>query len=85
MVEFFKKISYFVISKNCVFAKKIWLDFLTNNIFKIHSILKLLTTLLKSFLAIFSQRYFNKTYIKYTQSLKLLLATVAKSSCVAKF
>ena len=51
---FCKKFSYFVIfKKNGVFAKKSWLNFLTNNVFIIHS--KLLTILLKSFLAIFSQ------------------------------
>ena len=31
---------------------------------------------------LFTTLNFNKTYMKYTQSLKLLLATVAKSSCV---
>ena len=34
---------------------------------------------------LFTTLNFNKTYMKYTQSLKLLLAIVAKSSCVAKF
>ena len=40
--------------ENGVFAKNSWLNFLTNNVFTRHS--KLLTILLKSFLAIFSQR-----------------------------
>ena len=43
-----------------------------------------------NFARVFSCNFFtkldsNKTYMKHTQSLKLLLATVAKSSCVAKF
>ena len=52
---FFQKILIFCyFKKNGVFAKKSWFSFLTNNVFIIHS--KLLTILLKSFLAIFSQR-----------------------------
>ena len=54
MEGFFKIFSYFVILKNGVFAKNSWLNFLTNNVFTRHS--KLLTILLKTFLAIFSQR-----------------------------
>ena len=54
MVGFFKKFSYFVILKNGVFAKNSWLNFLTKNVFTIHS--KVLTILLKRFLAIFSKR-----------------------------
>ena len=67
------------------FAKNSWLNFLTNNVFTIH--LKLLAILLEHFLAIFFTKLnSNKTYMmKYTQSLKLLLANVAKSSCEAKF
>ena len=40
--------------KKGVFAKTSWLNFLANNVFTRHS--KLLTILLKSFLAIFAQR-----------------------------
>ena len=80
----FQKILIFCyFKKNGVFAKNSWLNFLTNNVFIIH--LRLLTILLKISCNLFTTLNFNKTYMKYKQSLKLLLATVAKSSCVAKF
>ena len=50
---FQKKKFIFYYFKKMVFCKNSWLNFLTNNVFIIHS--KLLTILLKSFLAIFSQ------------------------------
>ena len=50
----FQKILIFCYFKKMAFLqKKSWLNFLTNNVFIIHS--KLLTILLESFLAIFSQ------------------------------
>ena len=50
----FKKNPIFGYFQEMVFLQKnSWLNFLTNNVFIIHS--KLLTILLKSFLAIFSQ------------------------------
>ena len=67
------------------FAEISSLDFPKNFVYTKY--LKLLTILIEYLPAIVSQCFLkiNKTYMKYTQVLKLLLATIAKSSSVAKF
>ena len=81
---FFKKISYFVILKKLCFCKKFLAQFSYKQCF--HNTFKVVNNFTEEFSCnLFTTLNFNKTYMKYTQSLKLLLATVAKSSCVAYF
>ena len=67
------------------FAEISSLDFPNNVVYTKY--LKLLTILIEYLPAIFSQclSLIKHIYMKYTQFLKLLLATKAKSSSVAKF
>ena len=69
---FFAEISSLGFPKNVVYTK--YLKLLTINYFN--------RVFACNFFTMFK---FNKTYMKYTQFLKLLLATIAKSSSVAKF
>ena len=72
-----------------VFLQKFLLWIFPKMLFVNTKYLKLLTILIEYLPAIFFTMFkfleFNKTYMKYTQFLKLLLATIAKSSSVAKF
>ena len=79
----FKKILIF-----CYFKKMVFLQKILGSIFLqcFYNTFKVVNNFTQEFPCnLFKTINFNKTYMKYTQSLKLLLATVAKSSCVARF
>ena len=66
------------------FAESSSLDFPQNVVYITY--LKLLTILIRVFACnFFNESFYEDIYMKYTQLLKLLLATIAKSSFVAKF
>ena len=80
----FQKFLIFCYFKKWCFCKKILVQFSYKQCF--HNTFKVVNNFTQEFSCnLFTMLNVNKTYMKFTLSLKLLLATVAKSSCVAKF
>ena len=80
----FQKILIFCYLKKLCFCKKFLAQFSYKQCF--HNTFNVVNNFTNEFSCnLFTTLNFNKAYMKYTQSLKLLLATVAKSSRVARF